>query len=812
MRVIVLVLTTLFLLVLIGIGAGGGWLLYEAAKRAEPTYGGEIVASALQAPVEVRFGPHAIPTIKAVTRHDMLFAQGFVVASERVWQMDIMRRLARGRLAEVFGEDALVADRFYRTVGLADAAAASLNALDAPYRDVLDAYAAGVNAYIEHAGEDLPLEYLIAGFEPAPWEPIDSLAIGEFMAWTLAGNIKEELAFLTLSARVGNRRAIELFPTEEGVPAPSDTADLPRYTAALGRSLERLLAMPRAYGLPVPGPASNAWAVNGARTENGEALLANDPHLAPSTPAIWYELEMESRDYHAAGIALPGVPLILIGHNEHLAWGMTNAMADTQDLFIERPTPGGAYVERPGGEREAIDVRYQQVPVKGREDAASLTIRSTSQGVILNDLLDTNIDAMALARGNQAFLVALQAGMKRPDRAIVGLYLLNNAKTLYQARRAARRFTRASQNVLIAHRDGGISWQMTGELPKRGRGSGRFPAPGWEPGYGWTGYVSASANPSMTNPRGYALLSANQRMTPRDYPVFIGSSWAAPYRARRIEELLLARAPLTLEDMTAMQSDVVSVEMIVFKEALGRVSAHLKRFDLAAWEIAEAYLVDWDGSFALDSRSAAFFVVFREELYRAIYGDELKDDLGALTALANEGYNALDEALLSGRSSFWNDVATTRWEDEPHVWSVALKAAQERFRGVTGGSLRGIERLRFPHAFERKPFLGRFFGVGPIPVAGDDETISAIETVPDVIDEATRVPSYRVVFTPSDWRNTRGTLTLGQSGHRFSPFRTDQLDDWLNGETHRWPWGGPAADETIGTLRLEPAGSAYRDL
>ncbi len=343
-RILLFALAAAVLLCLLG-GAFLGW----AAKRAEPTYSGEITATRLASPVKVRFGPNAVPTVEAQSLEDLLFAQGYLVASERMWQMDLMRRLASGRLAEVLGEDALAVDRMFRTFGLMQAAKASFEALEEPYRGMLEDYVAGVNAYREQAADRLPLEYLIARFEPAPWTPVDSLAIAEYMSWMLSFNAREELVFMRMAARVGPERARELFPTDEGIPGPEPASEAFTDSAELLERFDELLTLPARWGLPTPGAASNAWAINGERTHDGQALLANDPHMAPTTPGIWYQLEMIAPGYQVAGVALPGVPLILIGHNEHLAWGFTTVLADTQDIFVERLTEDGTGVLRPDG-------------------------------------------------------------------------------------------------------------------------------------------------------------------------------------------------------------------------------------------------------------------------------------------------------------------------------------------------------------------------------------------------------------------------------------------------------------------------------
>jgi penicillin amidase len=791
----------------------GGVVLFGAAKLAEPSYSHDVNLRGISAPVLVRFGAHAVPSIEAESVEDLLFAQGYVVASERMWQMDLMRRLASGRLAEVVGESALDADRFFRTIGLARAAQAALDALEEPYRGYLEAYSAGVNAYEAQAGWRMPLEYLIVGRRPAPWRAVDTLAIAEYMAWMLSFNAREELVYLRLAARLGPERALELFPTDEGIPAPDYARDLPAYASDWSRRFDALLAMPARWGLPVPGAASNAWAVNGERTAQGEALLANDPHLAATMPGLWYELELRAPGLHAAGVTLPGIPLVVIGHNEDLAWGFTTSMADTQDIYVERVTEDGEHVQRAGTASQPIAIRAESIRVRGRPQPVELEVRNTSNGVVINDVLGPATGTpMDLTAVQTPYLLALRTNLEIPDRAPAGLYRLNTAATLDQAKAAAADFRHASQNLMLAHRDGGIAWQVTGQLPQRGRGLGTFPAPGWEVGWEWTGYLPLEQNPGLTNPDGYALVTANNRTIPRDYPVSVSRSWTAPYRAYRIEQLLSAHNPLSPEYLAEMQLDRVSLEAVRFRDALKRVAPELLQVDPEARRIADELLMGWDGSCAPDSRSAAFFVLLKPALYEALFGDELGEDLSALMSLDIENYNPLQEAMYSGRSTFWDDVRTPEREGPAQIWARALRHARAeldaRLPGLGSQRLDRLRHLTFRHAFDRIPVLGPFFGVGSLPFGGDTQTVNVAKASPIDPEQVLVVPSCRVVYTPSDWQETRGTLPLGQSGHRFSPYRADQLRDWLAGRTHRWPWNGPDLGTRIGIVLLRPIGPA----
>jgi len=509
-------------------------------------------------------------------------------------------------------------------------------------------------------------------------------------------------------------------------------------------------------------------------------------------------------------VALPGLPLVVIGHNEHLPWGFTTTMADTQDVFIERLDASGTAVQRPDGRWEPVETITEAIVVKGREEPERLTVRCTSNGVVFNDILGGQTGTpMDLVPVTTQHVIALRWNIELPDRGLEGLYRLNTASTVAQARGAIAQLAHASQNLMVAHRDGGIGWQVSGALPLRRKGLGTFPSPGWTGEYGWDGYVPRTKNPGDEDPPEGMLVTANNRTVPLDYPVHITRSWMAPYRALRIRELLEDTGPQSPDDLARMQLDRQSVEARRFLASLRRAGPELRRVDPQAWRIASEHLLDWNAGFEPESTSGALYVLLHRALFRELFGDELGDeDLEALMSIAIVSYNALEEAMYRDASSFWDDVRTQATEGPAQVWSRAIRSAWTELEHQQGSRARldGLRRLVFPHAFHGVPVLGRLFDVGPIGVGGDSHTVNVMKTPPAQPTSPLFIPSYRVVFTPGDWSGTRGTQPLGQSGHRFSPYRSDQLADWLAGHTHPRSWGGPRPEETLGTLRLLPDG------
>jgi acyl-homoserine lactone acylase PvdQ len=518
----------------------------------------------------------------------------------------------------------------------------------------------------------------------------------------------------------------------------------------------------------------------------------------------------------------------LIGHNADLAWGITAAVADTQDLFLERVSEDGAHVLRPDGSWEPIHVRFEQIAVTGpsasagtaagtkRQRQIELPIRSTRHGVLIDELVATagsNPSGLAAVRRPHrlGWRIALRLALERPDRAFVGFYRLNTATSLGEARAAAEELNHVAVNLLFAHRDGQIGWQVSGLLPYRGRGAGTFPVPAWEHGYGWDGYRPFAQNPGGTAPSNDRLVSANNALgIDGDGAKAIGHSWLAPFRAQRIEALLDANDQLDLDAMEKMQSDRFSLEAAIYLRSLRRHLPAIRRADPEAAALAEARMIHWSGGFEDDSQAAAFFVLLRSQLYRALYEDELGDDLELLMGLDTETYGPLAEVMLSGRSSFWDDIDTPGAIEGPAViWAQALRATAAALSDSVANeempSLAELRQLSFIHAFDGQPVLGRLFNLGPIGRGGDSGTIDVSLAPLTRPREIGNVASLRVVYSPSAWSETRGTLPLGQSGHRFSRYRDDQLGDWLNGHSHRWLWGGPAAGQSLGTLTLLPA-------
>jgi penicillin amidase len=488
-------------------------------------------------------------------------------------------------------------------------------------------------------------------------------------------------------------------------------------------------------------------------------------------------------------------------------------MADTQDLFLERAVAGGAAVERAGGAPEPVRLRVEAIGVRGRAEPERLAVRETTNGVVLNDIVARPAGTpQDFPAWQGPHLLTLRSSLEVPDGALAALYRINRAMSVEALIEAAQGVRHAAQKLMYAHRDGQVGWVMTGALPVRQGSAGAFPVPAWLGGYGWLRHFPAGHNPAVAGAgsQGF-LVAANDRALPADYPGHVGSSWQPPYRALRIRELLEGARRLGPEDLAAIQGDVRSLEAARYQQALARLAPELGVLDPHAWAIARDALLQWDARLDPESASGAFLVLLRPRLAEAIFGDELGEDLSDLMAISALAHNFLQEVVAGGHSSFWDDLRTPEVERPAQIWARALHrtgaALAERFGSPPAARLEAVRSLVFAHAFHWVPGLGPLFDGRALGVGGDDHTVSAMKATLLEPGRSMFVPSYRAVIAPGDWRRSRGTNTLGQSGHRFSPHRADQLRDWRGGRTHPWSWEGPGPGRVRGQLVLVPEGT-----
>ncbi len=776
-------------LVLAAVGAGGGWLWL---RQSLPQIDGEIRVAGLVAPVTVVRDQWAVPHIEAESLLDAVFALGFVHAQDRLWQLEFQRRVGAGRLAEIVGEPALPTDRYMRTLGLYRRAAASFAHLAPATRAWLEAYAAGVNAYLSARSGPLPPEFLILGaHEIEPWTPADSLVWLRVMALDLGTNSRDELLRARLGARLTEQQIADIWP-DYPADAPITLAGL---TGGLG--LDGLAAVLPAAA--AGGEGSNAWVLAGRRTRTGAPLLANDPHLGLQAPGVWYLAHLKTPELELIGATLPGLPAIVLGHNGTVAWGFTNTGADVEDVFVERldPADPGRYLTPEGPAPFAV--RDEVIRVKGAPPV-TITVRETRHGPVFSDLM---ADAATLLGADRVLALAW-TGLADDDRTADALLALDQAKDWPGFVAATRAVGAPMQNILYADTRGHIGFIAPGRVPVRRQGDGRWPVPGWSGDYDWQGWIPFDALPRALDPKDGLLFNANNRIVPPAYPWLLTADWEAPYRARRLAELLVG-GDFDLAAFAAIQADQYS---LLAEDLLPIMLEAAPASEAAAAAMVE--LKGWDRVMREDGRAPLLFAAWYRELSRLIQADEL----GPLFPSFWGDRPQFMEQILKHRQVWCDDVSTEAVETCAELASRALDLALAdltRRYGPDQADWRWGEAhpARMAHAiFGDQPLLDRLFNI-ETQSGGDGTTVDVGHFAPG--DEqrpfaSTHAASYRGLYDLADLDRSRWIAATGQSGNPLSSHYRDLTRLWAGGESAPMTRRAEAyASGAIGRLRLVPA-------
>jgi penicillin amidase len=735
----------------------------------------------LSAPVAITLDGDGIPRIAAQSERDAAMALGWLHARDRMFQMDAMRRGGEGRLAEIAGSSALRLDRFTRTLGLAARARADLDSLSPEALDLLQAYADGVNARIAARGMMSAPEFLVLG-EPEPWKPEHSLLWGRVMGLWLSGAWRRDVERARVARMMDEERLPMLWPEDRSRGRLDLALDLPP------EGLRRILAHVPAFGedAPLPDSASNAWAVTGARSASGAPLLATDPHLGFQAPILWYlaRIELPGGRFRA-GATAPGVPAVVIGRNERLAWGFTTTHSDTQDVFVERLVDEDSY-QTPDGPQPFM-VREELIEVRGRHDGERLVVRETRNGPVISDVEPQS------GLPHDLVLSVAMANLAPGDTSADGLLALNRATTLEEARAAAARLTSPPQNLMVAEASGRIAQYLVGRTPIRQGGDGTMPVPGWDGEGDWIGFVPFDAMPHLEDPDSGMLAAANSRPAPADHPVFLGAHWFGDWRLRRIAELLAARPQHAAADFAAMQTDTLS---LFAREALPRLRAIRPN---AASARAHALLRDWDGTMAADAPQPLLFHAWLRAFRRLAL-----ERAGAASAEGLAGPEFLAFLLApDGGGSAWCgpdaclSLLTRSLDDAVQALEVRHGSDPERWRW-------GEEHVaRFEHPVLRfVPLLG---GAVRLEAAtgGDGETLSrgGFRDTGDNPFQHVHGAGLRAVFDLADPDGVLVMIATGQSGHPLSDQWGSLLQRWTAGDVLRL---GRTPQREAGRIRLTP--------
>jgi penicillin amidase len=753
-----------------------------ALRQPQSPLDGVVSPPGVKTDVEVVRDRAGVPHVYAATSYDLYYTLGYVHAQDRLWHMELNRRVGQGRLSEIFGEPTVTFDRLMRRLGLGRVAKEEAGALESEEATALEGYAAGVNGFLAVHRHRLPLEFRILRFRPEPWEPSDSLACGKLLTWMLSSNWDTEWFRARLVDRLGPEAAALL---DLGYPKGHSVTIEPGvgYAGFSGTLVDEFVAIQRDLGL-LTGGMSNAWAIAPAKSATGAALLASDPHLRPQMPSIWYEAHLCGDGLDVVGGTMPGLPFVLIGHNQSIAWGITASMVDTQDLFVERTSPEhpGMY-ETPEG-WQPLSIRREEIRVRGRAEPILEEIMETRHGPVLTPLL-----------AGESRLLAVQCSMLRPGHAARGAVHLNRAQDWNEFRAALADWDLVV-NVVYADRAGNIGYQLCGNVPRRALGLGLLPAPGWDSRYDWLGYLSFDELPNVLNPPCGYVVSANNQIVGDDFPHHLSWDWCDGFRAGRVESQLQAKDKLTLDDFAAMQSDFYSEAARQIVETLADLTPPSGD---SLTTRALVYLRRWDYQLTADSVPATIYSALRRHLLRNVFGSRLGPLVGSFTGTAAaegvagnlyparasgfliELLRRADPAWLADNPAFssWDDL---KWRSLVQAVEELCSRFDDEMETWTWGRLHGIT---FDHPLGRVKLLRPLFSRGPYPIGGDGDTPHQSASTGSSFAADSYIPSYRQLVDLGNFANSRSIHTTGQSGQPGSRHYDDFIPLWLGGQYHR---------------------------
>jgi penicillin G amidase len=803
----------LFVLLVIILLAVGGFLFYLywwQIQRCVPPLDGELDFAGLNQPVEIRRDKHGIPHLYAQNRADLFRAQGFVHAQDRLWQMEQNRRIARGTLAEVFGEAALDADRFSRIIGFWRAAQQELAQLDAETRQILDWYAEGVNRWIEARPGRLAAEFNLLRVKPESWSALDTIGYAKVMAWALSLNWESELTRLQLLQQLDPVAAAELDPDYpaknpiilEGVGGETTT----RLLSTAGLLLNQYEQLKGWLGVQQGGHGSNSWVLAPKASLNRRPLLCNDPHLAIAIPNVWYENHLVCPDLEVSGVSFPGAPGVVIGHNAEIAWGVTNAFVDVQDLYLEQPHPDDPTRFAYNGEWEEAQVIDEQINIRRRAPHIERVI-ITRHGPLLDALI------------NQAAPhLALRWSGAEPGQSVRALLRLNRATDWDEFCAALADWSTPPQNFTFADVRGNIGYLLAGWVPQRTGNPGLTPAPGWSDEFEWGGPVPFAELPRLYNPPSGKIVTANNKPLGDDSPHFLGVDFDPGWRAARLEERLNEKERYTIRDMEEIQLDTVSK----FAQALTPWLTLIGSED--PWEKAAlAALRKWNFRMETDGEAPTVFHYLLNTLFELVYGDKLGPakagyyGIGSAPLFHSFGFyqraeTHLLELLNNHEHSIWYlDVAASRQRNREELLQEALTRAVKLLRQHTGDVTRlwswgRLHQLRYVHPLGSVRLLRDLFNRGPFPVSGDVYTPNVTRQTPQLPPGLVQVvATYRQIYEVGSWDRAQTVNSVGQSGHPLSPHYDDQIVLWREGVYHAMPWSEEAVRQaTAYRLTLRP--------
>ena len=782
------ILVSILLVLLILIGVTGVILV----RRPFPKTEGTIRLPGLHDQVEIFRDSYGVPHIYATNEHDLFMAQGFVHAQDRFWQMEFWRRSGSGTLSEILGPSALESDRFIRTVGWHRTAAQELELFNETELGVLNAYAEGVNAYIGQRPGRLGLEFTVLGltgvnFDIEPWTPLNTLTYAKLMAWNLGGNRSAELTRALIAARVGTKALYELIPPyQDGYPTiVTNTV----HEASLAAVPEEAFDL-HSFGFG-EGIGSNNWVISGERTESGKPILANDTHLGIQIPSIWYEVGLHCEPigpecpFNVVGFSFASIPGVIIGHNDHIAWGVTNLGPDVQDMFIEKINPADPNQYEFKGLWQDMEIIREEITVAGQDDPEVVNVRITRHGPIINDVIGGVEEEWSYGWQPLAFSwTALQ-----PGTTLRSMLMLNTASNWDEFRAALSYWDVPSQNFVYADVDGNIGYQAPGRIPIRAAGDGTMPVPGWTGAYDWVGYIPFDSLPRAFNPAEGYIVTANNAVISTEYPYFISADWAPGYRARRIIEMIELDESITVQDVMTMQGDNV----VLYAQDILPFLLQLPTTDPKQAQALD-HLRDWDLNAGRESIPAAIFESLRLHLIDRVFGDELGEQL--LRRSRSDLAVAVSRMLPDQETHWFDDVTTPELESRDEILLLALGDTIDELSEALGEDMAKWQWGELHTATFRNESLGSsgvgiieaIFNRGPVAVDGTGGAVNATSYSLSNPYSVVGLPSQRQIVDLEYFERSLTMHTTGQSGHPFHRHYDDMIDPWRNIQYHPMLW------------------------
>jgi penicillin amidase len=766
---------------------------YHFVTKSFPEYDGSESTPAVRTNVEILSDDYGVPHIRAQSEEDAYVAVGFLHAQQRMWQMELMRRVGQGRLSEILGEPALKTDKLFRTLNLHRTAHQLTELLDPPTRSALEAYARGVNAFLESHRSDLAIEFDLLNIIPEPWQIEHSLLITRLMAWELNHARWVDLLQNKLVQKFGEAKARELFP---GYP-PDGSLILKSFVpgARSPKISEQLFDAERSYatlmGFDGMESGSNSWVVSASKSTTGKPILANDPHLMLLNPARWFELHVSAPGLNVSGTTIAGIPFVVIGHNERIAWGLTNAMFDDEDFYIEQVDS----LEHPtqyrfNNEWRKVEEAVDTIVVKDAKPVF-FSIYRTHRGPIVN-----KIEAGAT---NEANLISMRWMGHELTEESDAFYKINRAQNWEEFEQGVRLFSVPAQNFVFADVDGNIGFHTGGRLPiVKARGA-TLPFPGWTDEFDWKNFVPFNQMPNTYNPAEGFVATANNKPVGDEYPFYISNNWEPSWRADRITEFLSELPQVSIDDTKRLQNDLVSLHA----RALVPLILHaFEQVEVLHPDVKTAlsYFRNWNFEMRPEDVSTTLFQSWFVKVVFNTLHDELGSELfGLYDTLASTPLKVITAMLADSTATWFDNIGTETHESRDDIVRKSLVDAIQSLKGSLGGELKEwqwqrLHKLTFTHVFGENAMLKSIFNRGPFPTGGSHSTVNVGYFRMSNPFKHTVGASTRQIFDLSNWDNSRAVTAPGQSGHPYEKHFDDQTKLWLNGAYRTMPFSREAVD------------------